>query len=72
MVIRIKMQETSYWDCEGEKMNGKKCKRIRKEVYGDMSQHTRKYVRNEKGTVLNHQDGLRAKYLRLKRWEKGK
>ncbi len=52
----------------GGEMRGSKAKKIRKLVYGDFSFHARRrYVITSKGTLMNHPDGRRAKYLQYKR-----
>lgn len=50
-------------------MNGKKAKKIGKEIYGDMSiKMDRQYVRNEKtGKIYNHPESPRAKYQSAKK-----
>lgn len=52
-------------------MRGKKAKRIRKSVYGDLSHKTRKYeainVSTWKGTVTRVNTGKRREYLLAKK-----
>ncbi len=46
-------------------MRGRVAKRIRKEVYGDMSYRGRIYAKDKNGGLVNV--GLRAKYLEAKK-----
>ena len=49
-------------------MNEKKAKKLRKEIYGDMSLRIdRNYVRDGRGAIRNHPESLRAKYQAAKR-----
>jgi len=51
-------------------MNGKKAKKIRKEIYGDYSlQINRDYIRidNNSNTIMNNPNSLRYQYLRAKK-----
>ena len=50
-------------------MNGKKAKKLRKEVYGDMSPRVKHYARMKNGQIVNA--GLRYKYQKAKK-EAGK
>lgn len=49
-------------------MSGSKAKKIRRQIYGDMSYGIpRDYVVDLRGTISNHPNSLRAKYQRAKK-----
>ena len=46
-------------------MNAKKSKKLRKQVYGDLSLKIRNYIRNKDGSIVN--TGLRSMYQAAKK-----